>query len=249
MKIKKIILGVLLLSVICMLPTYNEIIRTSVKMVNSKSNNKMESSAEAIPIVLVLDAGHGGFDGGASSINGIYEKNINLLIAKRIQSIAENYNIEVIMTRMTDTALIGKTNKTIKEKKREDLINRRKVIDESNGDLVISIHLNSFSQDSRVRGAQVFYPSKNCSPLTYEVSKNFSELLQNKLEKNIDDGKERTAMEKNDIFLFQNVTKPTILVECGFLSNPIDLKNLQNTCYQNRLAITIIETIIDYYKL
>lgn len=236
MKIKKLIIAILLIGCISMLPSYKDALN-SISVYTESYENTNRS------LTIILDAGHGGFDGGASSPNGVLEKDINLEIVKRIKYVAEKNNIKVLMTRDEDKALNDNYNLTIRGKKNEDMTNRKKLIDNSNANLALSIHLNSFPSDSSVRGAQVFYPSKKCSSENYEVNKRLSEDIQNSLEENIDDGKERFSMEKDDLFLFKNSKLPTILIECGFLSNSNDVVNLCKPTFQNKFAITVVESI------
>jgi len=196
----------------------------------SESINK--ESAEK---VLVIDAGHGGFDGGASGADGTLEKNLNLEIAKKLKAIAEDYGVQVILTREIDEAVAGT--------KGEDLRQRRKIIEEAGADLTVSIHMNSFPSDKSVYGAQVFYPSE------LEESKAIAEEVQRSLELEIDDGRERSIMEKNDVLLLRNPAGEIILVECGFLSNDKELIRLKTPEYQSKLAEAIWKGINKRWEL
>lgn len=197
--------------------------------------------------VIVIDPGHGGMDGGASSPDGIQEKDINLAIAMELADEAKVWGAEVIMTRDSDRGLYTDDGRTIRQKKREDLLARKKIIEESGADIAVSIHLNSFPQDASVYGAQVFYPK---SPkLRTDVqdeeqsSRSFAESVQKSLEINIEDGRSREAMGKNDILLFENTEAKIILVECGFLSNPKECRLLKTPEYQQKLSKAIWEGI------
>lgn len=197
--------------------------------------------------LIVIDPGHGGMDGGASGFGGVQEKDINLVIAQNLAEEAEAWGAEVLMTRESDVGLYTDDARTIRQKKREDLLTRKKIIEESGAALAISIHLNSFPQDASVYGAQVFYP-KNENQRTgvqkdEHSSKDFAESVQKSLENNISDGRERKAMAKNDILLFDRIKARIILVECGFLSNQNECELLQTAEYQRKLSNAIWEGI------
>ena len=197
--------------------------------------------------VIVIDAGHGGMDGGASSTDGIFEKDINLAIARYLQKEMEGYPLQVVMTREEDCGLYTDDDRPIRAKKREDLLNRKKMIEKESVTLGISIHLNSFPENENVYGAQVFYPKETggqtAVPAGTFTSREAAEAVQKALETNISDGRERSAMSKSDILLFENPTGRVILVECGFLSNPRECELLQKAEYQQLLAASIWEGV------
>ena len=112
--------------------------------------------------------------------------------------------------------------------------------------LAVSIHLNSFKEDPSVYGAQTFYPGKGETPDIPEESKQLAEAIQSCLEEQIDDGRERTSMEKNDVLLLKNPSAPTVIVECGFLSNPEEARRLQSEEYQQKLAECIYQGILEF---
>lgn len=210
---------------------------------------KQESFEQSRPII-VIDAGHGGMDGGAVAADGTQEKDINLAIAKALADIVSEYPLEVVMTREDDSGLYTDDERSIREKKREDLKNRKKIMESEGVLLGISIHLNSFPQDEKVFGAQVFYPpqspektnvqsSVKTDKNTYVSSKDFAEAVQKSLEINIDDGRERSAMMKEDILIFKNTEANMILAECGFLSNEREAELLKSAEYQRLIAQAI----------
>lgn len=175
---------------------------------------------------VVIDAGHGGPDGGATSTEGVSEKDINLAVAKELEKELLKQGYNVVMTRQDDLEnLNGQWDKS------QDMRNRRECIEKSNASVVISIHLNSFPQDSKVHGAQVFFGN--------EKSKPFADHIQRTLIEIIDDGSQRVAMKKDDMYIFETVDTIEILVECGFLSNPDDAKRLQSLSFQRDLAMAI----------
>ena len=191
--------------------------------------------------VLVIDAGHGGFDSGASAADGTEEKNLNLAIALQLKQVASSYPVHTVMTRESDTALCSGE---LGAKKREDLLRRKEIMQEADADLAVSIHLNSYPQDPSVYGAQVFYPEGEQTNESSSLgSKDFAESVQAALEEEISDGRERKAMKKSDILLFQNPPCTIILVECGFLSCPEEAGKLQEAEYQRQLAEAIWQGI------
>jgi len=211
-----------------------------------------QNSGETARPVLVIDAGHGGFDGGARAADGTEEKTINLEIALKLAEAAAAYPVDVVLTRESDTGLYTEGNSG--SKKREDLLKRKEIMEAADPVLAVSIHLNSFPQDVSVYGAQVFYAPSSPEvilPRTDEQtgeqrkadSRNFAESVQKALELHIPDGRERTAMAKSDILLMKDPACPVILVECGFLSNPDEAERLKTSEYQGQLASAIWEGI------
>jgi len=200
---------------------------------------------EDIPTI-VIDPGHGGFDGGAVAEDGTVEKDINLQIALKLQEMLKGYEVNIVMIRDEDESL-GQTGGSIKNKKQQDLRLRKKIIEEAGADLTISIHLNSYPEDESVYGAQVFYPKDEQKRTTNkedeQPSKTYAESVQKAIEFNISDGRERQSMAKDDILLFQNPASPIILVECGFLSNIDECDRLKTAEYQELLAKSICEGI------
>lgn len=211
-----------------------------------KSGNLVEVFNLKEDYVIVIDPGHGGFDGGAVADDGTVEKDINLSIAKALYEIISEYPVEVIMTRERDVALDDGEG-IIRQRKRQDLINRIKIIEEAEADLTISIHLNSYPDDASVCGAQVFYPmneqKRTGEQECEQPSKTIAESVQKSLEINVPDGKERDALPKNDVLILKDTKSPIILVECGFLSNKEECKRLKTLEYQGLMAMAIWEGI------
>ena len=205
-----------------------------------------EASAGNERVIIVIDPGHGGMDGGASAADGTDEKNINLAISLYLKKMMEEYPVDVIMTRTEDEMLSDGAD-SIKGMKREDLKARKSIIDQSVAALAVSIHLNSFREDASVYGAQVFYPKKEQlrtkGRTDEQTSEIFAKAVQKALENNISDGRERSAMTKGDIIIFEDVQVPTILVECGFLSNGEEVEKLKTAEYQEKMAASIWEGI------
>lgn len=204
-----------------------------------------EVPAIALPTtnrVVMIDPGHGGPDGGASGDSGVLEKDINLAIAQKLQSLLEQSGAAVVVTRADDSSIHDPDKKTIRSKKISDLQNRKKMMEESYADVFVSIHLNKFEQ-SQYYGAQVFYSTAN------EQSKILAEIIQKELIENIDNGNTRQAKPAtDDIYILKDVTIPAVIVECGFLSNPEEEKLLQTEKYQKKLAWSIYIAIMKYFN-
>ena len=190
--------------------------------------------------VLVIDAGHGGFDGGAEAADGTGEKDINLAIAQYLAERAADYQVKVIMTREGDESLDRGEEGS---RKRNDLQNRKKIMEDADAALAVSVHLNSYPQDRSVYGAQVFYSSDEQERTDVLSSREIAEAVQNSLEINLPDGRTRSAMKKNDVLLLQNPPCRIILVECGFLSNEKEAELLKTAEYQQKLASAIWQGI------
>lgn len=190
---------------------------------------------------IVIDPGHGGFDGGAVSADGVSEKNINLAISMQLKKYIENSGGNVIITRDGDYALNDEKSVVTKQKKRSDLVNRKDIINSSKGDFLISIHLNFFSE-TKYKGAQVFYEP------VHNQSKILAELLQSILVENLDKENNRVASKISDSkFLYKDLQIPAVIVECGFLSNEKEAKLLNDKSYQKRIAYSLYTGICKYY--
>lgn len=197
---------------------------------------------------VVLDPGHGGIDGGAESAEGIAEKDINLCIALELKSLLEKEGVKVIMTRDEDVGLYNdEGNAAIRTLKTQDMHKRKEIIDGADADLAVSIHLNSFSQDATVRGAQVFYPGQGDAVLISK-SKIAAELMQEDFNSTLNDEKKRVALQKDDVFILRNITCPLVIAECGFLSNRDEATMLCNHAYQGNIAKTLKVSICRYLE-
>lgn len=218
-----------------------------VNMPSHKESVEQAWKAAARPVV-VIDPGHGGMDGGAEGSDGTIEKDINLNISMKLKEKLEADGIRVIMTRNSDTGLSGESqDETIRFIKSRDMHERKRIIDETDPALTISIHLNSFTQDASVKGAQVFYPMDGEDNIV-ESSRLAAEIIQKKLNSDINTDKKRTEMAKNDVYLFQNISSPIVIAECGFLSNEEDLMNLKNEGFQEKISKSLKASISKYLK-
>jgi N-acetylmuramoyl-L-alanine amidase len=183
--------------------------------------------------VIILDAGHGGWDPGKTGTSGEDEKNINLAVMEKLQQYLEQGGATVFITRATDEALGSK--------KGADMAERKKIANESDGDILVSIHQNAFPS-SGAKGAQVFYHKSS------EQGKRLAEIIQEKLIINVDAENKRLAKENKDYYILRTTEIPAIIVECGFLSNPTEEKLLNDEEYQTKLAWAIYLGIADYFS-
>lgn len=196
--------------------------------------------------VILIDPGHGGMDGGASSAAGVTEKDINLAISFYIKELAEADGWKVVMTREEDVSLGENTGTTIRSQKTADLIARIEMIKKVKPTVAVSIHLNSFKQDSSVRGAQTFYSAGPGEQAILGEGKKLAEAIQENLISGIADGTDRAALGKKDSRMVKNPVVPFAIVECGFLSNPDEASLLENEEYQRKLAKCIYDGIMMY---
>lgn len=182
--------------------------------------------------IILLDAGHGGEDGGAIGVGGIIEKDINLDITLKTALFLEFFGYDVEFTRKTDIMTCDEGLSTQREKKVSDIKNRLSMMENSACVCSISIHQNIFGGEAR--GAQVFYGGNNpkSKELAEDIQKGISSLLQPENNRVI---KEAT----NDIYILYHTTKPAILVECGFISNGGEAALLSDDIYQNKIAFAI----------
>ena len=185
---------------------------------------------------VVVDAGHGGFDSGKVGIDGTLEKDVNLMIAKKLEKLLTAADVTVIMTRTDDLGLYEESSDN---KKRQDMLNRSAKMNEASADCVVSIHQNSYP-DPSIDGAQVFYYTSSTD------GKNLAALIQQELIRGADPSNHRQEKANNSYYLLKNVPSPIVIVECGFLSNLEESKKLVDDTYQQTLAWTIHLGILQY---
>lgn len=197
--------------------------------------NIVEYNLELLGKVIYLDAGHGGKDPGTIYKN-IYEKDINLEICEKLEKVLESEGAIVYQTRYGDYDL---SNNYAWSRKKSDLNNRAKIINSSGADIYISIHLNSISS-STWSGAQVFYDDVN------DKNYDLAILMQKQLKKDLKTTRE--VKEISTMLMNRKITIPGVLIEAGFLSNPNDRYLLQKSDYQYKIANSIKNGIIKYFK-
>ncbi|AUG58451.1 MAG TPA: N-acetylmuramoyl-L-alanine amidase CwlD [Ruminiclostridium sp.] len=200
------------------------------------------TNAKSLKRTVIIDPGHGGEDPGAVGDNiQLKEKDINLIIGKRLKELLMEDGFNVIMTREEDGLLYKEGTKGYTNKRRQDLLNRKKIMDESEADIVVSIHMNKFPQ-SQYHGAQTFFPKNS------EESKRLAQCIQRSLRDMVDPENKREALVKDtETLILKNIKKPTVIVECGFLSNAEEEQKLSTQEYQEKLAAAIKEGIKKYY--
>ncbi|MBE6083502.1 N-acetylmuramoyl-L-alanine amidase CwlD [Acidilutibacter cellobiosedens] len=191
--------------------------------------------------IIGIDSGHGGIDPGAVGKEGTTEKDINLKIALKLKRYIEQSGGIPILTRENEKGLYTQKSKTLKEKKSEDLKRRKEIIEENKCDVFVTIHLNSFTK-SKYSGAHVFY-KKDCLE-----SKRMADLVQEELRNVLDKDNRRVPQGRDDVYLLREVNVPTILVECGFLSNTKEEKLLNDDKYQEKIAWAIYVGLMRYFN-
>lgn len=190
---------------------------------------------------IILDAGHGGFDGGAVASDGTVEKNINLEITLTLASFLRQSGFKVILTREADVSTDDVETEKIPTRKKSDLKNRLNLMKDYKNAVFVSVHLNKFTT-SAASGSQVFYSRVNGSKeLGDSIQKSIVKLLQ-------PDNTRVNKQATSSTYLLYHATIPTVLVECGFLSNKAELERLKDKDYQNKMAFSIYCGILEYFK-
>ncbi len=189
--------------------------------------------------IIVLDAGHGGVDGGAVGKGDVQEKDIALNISLKLRDYLQQAGALVIMTRETDRDLANDGTKRIRNRKTEDLLKRTEIVNSSEADMFISIHLNAIPS-SRWYGAQVFY-----NPAIEENEK-LAKLIQDQIRSNLENTT-RKAKPISTVYMVRKAVIPGSLVEVGFLSNPNERELLKSKLYQTKLAASIYQGILRFY--
>ena len=188
---------------------------------------------------IVVDPGHGGIFPGKVGHNDIVEKEVNLAIAKRLAELLSEGGAIVFMTRDSDVDLVGSTEGSLLQKQRADLKNRVEIAKVQSADAFISIHCNSIPSP-RWSGAQTFFDPEN------QESEVMAKNVQQELIKQLKNTK-RQAIKREDTYLFRNLEIPTIIIECGFLSNPKEAELLTQEEYQHCIAFAIYSGLVKYY--
>lgn len=197
--------------------------------------------AENAPVerghIIIIDAGHGGIDGGAISCSGMLESQINLMIALRLEDLCHLLGYETLMIRTEDVSIYTEGT-TIAAKKASDLRNRVRMVNSTENGVLLSIHQNSFP-DSRYSGAQVFFAATNGSEA-------LAKCLQDAFISSINPGSNREHKRADHVFLMNHILRPGVLIECGFLSNPQEEEKLRSNDYQKKLCCVIAASVAGY---
>ena len=187
-------------------------------------------------VTVVIDAGHGGRDGGAIALSKVSEKELNLDVSLALAEMLRACGVNVVLTRDGDYMLScdeGSTNKG------RDLAARRRIIQSQKNAILVSIHMNSFPQ-SEYKGLQVYYSENN------GFSKSLAEAVQSFTVENLQKDNKRQTKIGRDIYLLETAQCPAILVECGFLSNPEEAELLNDAEYRRRLSLVMCAAICDF---
>lgn len=197
--------------------------------------------AEHTPVhrnhIIVIDAGHGGEDGGANACNGKSESEINLRIALKLEDLCHLLGYKTVMIRRTDISVYTE-GKTIAAKKASDLRERTRIVNDTENAILISIHQNTYS-DSIYRGAQVFYAAS-------VGSKELATKIQSVICDSVNKGSNRKVKPAEHVYLMRNIQKTGVLVECGFISNPQEAELLCSEGYQKKLCCVLICALSQY---
>ena len=230
--LKRITPQIVLLGIICLVAAFSYV-KTEVIGVSS-----VVDSVKTV----IIDAGHGGFDGGAQAYDGTTEKDINLSISQTVCSLLRFNGFNVIMTRDTDMGTEDDDTATIPKRKKSDLNNRLQLMKDNTDAIFVSIHLNKFTT-SAASGAQVFY-TKN-----YSEARKLANCIQNSIKTLIQPDNTRVIKQGSDsTYLLKNAAVPAIIVECGFLSNSRELEKLKDSDYQSQMAFAVANGIIEFYN-
>lgn len=218
-----------ILMIACLFASSFFLARAGAALVSSKNADNSKPC-------IVLDAGHGGADPGKVGNDDVLEKDVNLAIVYKLKTLFENKGFRVVLTRTDDKALADDNAKNMKV---EDMRNRVALITETMPLMTISIHQNSFP-DSSICGPQVFFYDQS------EESRSIAETLQNSLNTIIAPPKPRSFKSNNDYYILKKTPTPTVIVECGFLSNETEAAQLTDEVYQEKLARAIYWGTCEY---
>ena len=216
---------------------------------SSYTSKKLSASSPVLTLkdevkcpVIIIDAGHGGEDGGATGVNGVAEKDLNLEIAFELADMLTAAGYDVVLTRDSDRLLYDPTSDYKGRKKFLDLSERVRITEDLDRAILVSIHMNSFP-DPRYSGLQVYY-SKN-----HPESSALAESIQNAVRENLQKENDRTTKAANSrIFLLDRVSKPAVLVECAFLSNPEECELISEDGYRKKLTLAMFCGISDFIR-
>ena len=192
-------------------------------------------------VTVIVDPGHGGVDGGASTADGVLERDLNLEVAQRVRDLLCLTGQRAVLTRTTEEDLHTEGD-TIRERKVSDIRNRVALVNGTENGLLLSIHQNSLPSSPSTHGAFVFWNR-------VAGAEDLAKALQDALNGSVNQGNEKEARQIPDsVYLMNHVTAPGVLVECGFLSNPAEAAALQDPAYQTRLAVAITAGVLELDK-
>ncbi|MBR3767890.1 MAG: N-acetylmuramoyl-L-alanine amidase [Clostridia bacterium] len=226
------ILSIIVFSV-CIFLGINQIEKNISETVNSYNKSQFDNT-------VILDAGHGGEDGGAVAFDGTLEKDINLEICSAISLFFDIFGINYINIRTEDISVGDTTLETIKERKASDIYKRYDIINTTENSILLSIHQNMFSVE-KYSGTQVFYAK------SVDSSKNLAQCIQSSVVSSLQNNNKRSIKEGDkSIYLLYNAKRPSVLVECGFMSNMEELALLNNFEYRTKISYFIVSGLLEY---
>ncbi len=206
-------------------------------------NIPVTSSLNQDNLIIMLDAGHGGIDGGCSTADGMAEKNINLNIMLSLRDLSKLFGYNVETTRETDKSIHDKGVSGIRNQKISDMENRLEIFNKYNNAICISIHQNTFS-DPQFNGAQMFYSDKN------ELSEQLAAIMQQMFVENLQPNNQREIkLCGKELYLCYYCNNPAVMIECGFLSNPEEAAQLTDYNYQKEVAFTVLTGINNFVNV
>lgn len=211
-----------------------------IKTFNMPQDSVYVSAGVSDMPVIILDAGHGGMDSGCVSVNGVEEKEINLSILLKLRDMLETAGFDVVVTRDTDKSIHDTSVTGLGNQKKSDMENRLNIINSQENAVFVSIHQNQFT-DSKYYGAQMFYSSdsEEGARLASIMQSSFVNFLQ-------PENKRETKPVGDELYLIHFAKCPSVMVECGFLSNPDEASLLESEEYQSKVAFTIFAGICEY---
>lgn len=213
-----------------------------ILFVPTKNETQVDSENAISPPTVIIDAGHGGEDGGTQSSFGMLEKDVNLDIAIRLKKLLENQGINVILTRDTDTLLYDRNTDYKGRKKLLDAQARLKIAENNPDAIFISIHQNAY-QSPQYSGLQVWYSGNNTDSLP------LAEAIQSGVKSTLQPENNRTVkLSGSNIYILEHIKNPAVIIECGFLSNPGEAKKLSDVTYRQNLCQVICDSTIEFIK-
>ena len=230
----------LLCGALSALLTIGSILYSSHQAIPADGGVGLDAGEMVSPITVVIDAGHGGEDGGTQSADGVYEKTLNLEIAQMLNTMLRANGIMTVMTRTEDVLLYDRNADFKGHKKMLDLAERRRITEDTENAVFISIHMNSYPE-SRYSGLQVFYSPNDplSETLAMEIRQNTRQYIQPNNNREI-------KAATSSIYLLDRLQCPAVLVECGFLSNPEESILLTKHDYQQQVAFVLFCSVMSY---
>lgn len=191
---------------------------------------------------VIIDSGHGGEDGGTSSVSGVLEKDVNLDICLTLQKLLEQSGYNTEMIRQTDVSIHDDSATTTRERKVSDIHNRVKIANSKSNNILVSVHQNYFTE-SKYFGTQVFYSKINTN------SQSLAESIRAAVTSLMQPENQRKCKPSSNVYLLDNVNVPAVIVECGFLSNPHEAELLSREDYRDNMAYSIYLGIVEFIYL